>query len=248
MTRATYAELGDGCLTAHAMELIGQRWTYPILRELMLGPKRFSDLLSGVIGLTPAVLTSRLREMTEAGLVTTETLPAPAPVRVYALTEWALALGPILRDLGRWAQGSPLRPRDGGLTPDAAAQAMVTMAGDTPLRPSLAAELHLTDMRTGRAPAYLYDIRWSRTGLSATRGASHRPAVVVHADSSAWGRVLFNDATLDEFGVWSTGDAAEATRLVDAFRATIAEPRTPVDGSPASPGHELLEDRGAHVR
>jgi DNA-binding HxlR family transcriptional regulator len=225
MTWATYAELGDGCLTAHAMELIGHRWTYPILRELMLGPKRFSELLGGVLGLTPAVLTSRLREMSEAGLVVTETLPAPAQVRVYRLTTWAQALGPILQDLGRWAQKSPLRPRAGGLTPDAAAQAMVTMAGDTPLTPALTAELHLTDTRSGRSPAYLYDVRWSRTGLSATRGSSRRPAVVVHCDSSSWGRVLFDDETLHDVGAWSTGDPAEATRLVNAFRDTIAESR-----------------------
>ena len=224
MTRPTYAELGDGCLTAHAMELIGQRWTYPILRELMLGPKRFSELLSGVIGLTPAVLTGRLREMTDAGLVVSEMLPAPALVRVYGLTEWAHALGPILQGLGRWAQDSPLRPRHGGLTPDAAAQAMVTMAGDTPLRPPLSAELHLTDTRTGRSPTYRYDVRWSRTGLSATRGASRRPAVVVHCDSSAWGRVLFDDVTLHDVGARSTGDPAEATRLIDAFREAVARP------------------------
>ena len=76
--KRSYADHGDACATAHAMELLGDRWTYPIVRELMLAPKRFSELAEGVRGITPATLTTRLRDLQAAGLVERVELPAPA--------------------------------------------------------------------------------------------------------------------------------------------------------------------------
>ena len=159
MSRATYAELGDACATAHAMELIGDRWTYPVLRELMLGPKRFTELLACVRGITPAVLTARLREMQDAGLVEQAVLSPASTRSAYDLTGWARELAPILRELGRWAQSSPLRSTDGGLTPDAAVQAMITMAAGR--RPARATrfELRLVDSRVEHATAHSYRVQ-----------------------------------------------------------------------------------------
>ena len=75
--KRTYAECGDACMTARAVELIGDRWTYPVLRELMLAPKRFKELSAAICGVTPAVLTTRLREMEAAGLVERVVLARP---------------------------------------------------------------------------------------------------------------------------------------------------------------------------
>ena len=216
MSRATYAELGDACLTAHAMELIGSRWTYPILRELMLGPKRFSDLLATVRGVTPVVLSGRLREMQDAGLVIVESL-APANVNAYALTGWALDLAPILRELGRWGQGSPLRTAKGGLTPDAAIQAMVTMISDGALDQPITAELRLYDERIDSDREHSYALGWGQQGLAVERGNAANPEVI-HCDSSSWGHILFNNRPFDQATAVSSGDPAVAVRLIAEFR------------------------------
>ena len=85
------------------MELIGERWSLMILRELMLGPRRFSDLRASLPGLSAKVLTERLASLEEVGAVRREKLPPPAAVQVYGLTEWGLAVEPALQELGRWA-------------------------------------------------------------------------------------------------------------------------------------------------
>lgn len=219
MSRATYAELGDACATAHAMELIGERWTYPILRELMLGPKRFGELVTSVRGITPTMLTVRLRDLERVGLVSPSTLPPPANLGVYDLTGWARELAPILRALGKWAQASPVRTGEGGLTPDAAVQAMTTMAGDRLPDRDTRLELHLVDSRVDPQVEHLYRIAWSGAGLLAERGVAIAGGCVVRCDSTAWAEVLFDGRSLDEVGATVTGERSTAQRLVDQFRS-----------------------------
>ncbi|WP_323095367.1 helix-turn-helix domain-containing protein [Intrasporangium sp. YIM S08009] len=216
MPKATYAQLGDACATAHAMELIGSRWTYPILRELMLGPKRFNELLATVRGITPAVLSGRLRELAATGLVEAE-LGEPASQHAYALTPWATELGPILRELGRWAQGSPVREEAGGLTPDAAVQAMLTMA-----RPDLApapgeVQLYLRDDRVSGVE-HPYRVRWDDTGLDAERGTWADPTTTLRADSSTWAEILFAGRSVDG-NAEVTGERTPVEALLACFPA-----------------------------
>ncbi len=222
MPRATYAELGDACATAHAMELIGARWTYPVLREMMLGPKRFAALQTSVQGITPAVLSARLREMTAAGLIESTTLPPPANTEVYALTPWALQLAPVFRNLGRWAQGSPIRLDQGGLTPDAAIQAMITMAEGPPPSPTIQVQLDLIDARIDLDTTHSYRVEWLTSGLSAERGHYSQAPAAVHCDSTAWSRVLFAGASVQESHARITGDASVVDALIQNFRDGLA--------------------------
>ena len=97
----------DACGTAHALELIGDRWTLLVLRELMLGPRRFSELRADLPGLSANTLTQRLTELEERGLVARRRLPPPASVQVYEATEWGLEAEAIVQALGRWAARSP---------------------------------------------------------------------------------------------------------------------------------------------
>jgi len=97
----------DACGLAHALELIGERWAPLVLRELMFGPRRFSDLRADLPGISANVLTQRLIELEERGLVVRKKLPPPASVQVYKATEWGLEAGPFMRLLGRWAARSP---------------------------------------------------------------------------------------------------------------------------------------------
>ena len=97
----------DACGTAHALDLIGERWALLVLRELMLGPKRFSDIRADQPGISANTLTQRLEGLEKAGLLVRRRLPPPASAQVYDLTEWGYEAEPIVQVLGRWAARSP---------------------------------------------------------------------------------------------------------------------------------------------
>jgi DNA-binding HxlR family transcriptional regulator len=97
----------DACGAAHALDLVGERWALLVMRELMMGPKRFSDLRASLPGISANVLTQRLDGLEAAGVVERRRLPPPAASRVYALTAWGAEAEPILQALGRWAARSP---------------------------------------------------------------------------------------------------------------------------------------------
>lgn len=97
----------DACATAHALDLIGERWSMLIMRELMMGPRRFSDLRASLKGLSANVLTQKLEALEVSHVIRREKLPPPANARVYALTAWGLEAEPILLALGRWGVRSP---------------------------------------------------------------------------------------------------------------------------------------------
>jgi DNA-binding HxlR family transcriptional regulator len=97
----------DACGTAHALELIGERWALLVLRELMLGPRRFSQLRADLPGISANVLTQRLTDLEQRGLVMRKRLPPPASAQVYDATDWGREAEAIVQALGRWAARSP---------------------------------------------------------------------------------------------------------------------------------------------
>jgi DNA-binding HxlR family transcriptional regulator len=216
--RHTYAEHGDACAAAHAMDVVGDRWAVIVIRELMLGPKRFSDLLAGMLGATPTVLTARLRDLERAGVVDRVELAPPARVPVYRLTEWGLEFQAILQALGQWAQRSPTRPADGYLTPDAAILAMCTMADGPSPRTSLAFDLGLHDHRDPKLTRYWYRIAWGPDPLSATKYDSEvTTAEALVCSSETWTNLLFSPehkALLTSPAVTARG---RGTRIAKAF-------------------------------
>lgn len=98
----------DACGTALALELVGERWSLLILREMMFGGRRFSELRAGMPGISANVLTERLERLERTGIVQRRKLPPPASVQIYELTPWGYEAEVILQDLGRWATRSPL--------------------------------------------------------------------------------------------------------------------------------------------
>src|SRR6187455_2025237 len=104
LSRRTYE---DACGAAHALDLVGERWALLVMRELMLGPKRFSDLRSDLPGISANVLTQRLEGLEAAGLLVRRRLPPPASAQVYELTPWGYEAEPIVQSLGKWAARSP---------------------------------------------------------------------------------------------------------------------------------------------
>src|SRR5690349_17975279 len=90
------------CAVAKALDLVGERWTLLLVRELMSGPKRYSDLLAGTPGIATDVLAARLKKLEESSLIARRTLPPPAASVVYELTESGVALQPVLRELAKF--------------------------------------------------------------------------------------------------------------------------------------------------
>jgi DNA-binding HxlR family transcriptional regulator/putative sterol carrier protein len=110
LVMATMRTYGDGCAIAHGLDLIGERWALLVVRELILGPKRYTDLRRGLPNASPNVLSERLRELERAGVVRRRKLPPPAGSRVYELTDWGRELEEIVMSLGHWAARSPTPP------------------------------------------------------------------------------------------------------------------------------------------
>jgi DNA-binding HxlR family transcriptional regulator/putative sterol carrier protein len=89
------------CPAARALDVVGERWTLLIVRDLLMGPKRYTDLRAGLPGIATDILTARLRTLEEAGFVRRRELPPPAPATVYELTETGNGLGPVILALGQ---------------------------------------------------------------------------------------------------------------------------------------------------
>src|SRR5918912_4465730 len=110
MTSRTYDQF---CGIARALDLVGERWALLVVRDLILGPKRFTDLRRGLDGMGTSVLAARLKELERGGVIRRRTLPPPAASTVYELTDYGRALeGPLLA-LGRWGATS-MGPRQDG--------------------------------------------------------------------------------------------------------------------------------------
>jgi DNA-binding HxlR family transcriptional regulator len=122
------------CALARAAEIVGERWTLLIVRELLLAPMRFGDLRARLDDISPALLTARLNALIESGIVQRTTLPAPFNAQVYELTEAGRALQPAIRELIRWG-GRFLFPMRGGETfePDWVLLALEAIARRTPV-------------------------------------------------------------------------------------------------------------------
>ena len=106
--RSVNRSYGDQCGVARSLDVIGERWALLIVRELLLGPKRFNDLLAGLAGASPNVISQRLRELTAKGVIRHRDLGPPARVRVYELTNWGRELEPVVLHLGQWGTRAPL--------------------------------------------------------------------------------------------------------------------------------------------
>jgi DNA-binding HxlR family transcriptional regulator len=133
MTGTRYAQF---CALARAAEILGERWTLLIIRELLLGQKRFGDLSDRLAGLSPTTLTARLNALIEQGVVQRVTSPPPFNLQVYELTPVGLSLKPAIRELIRWGGNFifPMRADD-EFDPDWGLLALDANARRTPTPP-----------------------------------------------------------------------------------------------------------------
>jgi DNA-binding HxlR family transcriptional regulator len=210
-TRRTY---GDGCAIAHGLDLVGERWALLVVRELLLGPKRFTDLKRGLPNASPNVISERLRELERAGVVKRDKLPPPASARVYALTDWGRELEEIVISLGRWAQRSPTLPREAPMGADS-----VVLALKAGFNPGAAAGLQASyELRLGEDR---FHIAVSDHALEVARGGADQPDAIIDTSPGTLFAVLWNGRSLADAqraGDMSIeGDTAAAERLVRLF-------------------------------
>lgn len=165
---------GDACGTAFAMELVGERWALLVVRELMLGPRRFSDLRASLPGLSAKVLTERLTSLEDAGVLAKRRLPSPAPAQVYELTEWGYRAEPLIQELGRWAAMSSQHDPTLPLSPVSLMLSMRTMfdpakaAGlEATIGFDIAGEQFVASMKDGKLPIERRDARRAQAILRA---------------------------------------------------------------------------------
>jgi len=152
--------------------LLGQRWALLVVRELLLGPKRFTDLRTGIPDISPNVLGQRLRELEESGIVRKRKLAPPAAAQVYELTDWGARLEPAVLALGRWASGSPSFPRDAKMGPDS-----LVLALKSTFDPDASTELNATyELVLDDLP---FRIEVASGRFDATRGEADRPDATI---------------------------------------------------------------------
>lgn len=179
----------DGCGIAHASDLLGQRWALLVVRELLLGPKRFTDLRAGIPDISPNVLGQRLRELEESGIVRRRKLAPPAAAQVYELTEWGRQLEPAILSLGRWASGSPSFPVGAEMGPDS-----LVLALKSTFDPAKADGLDATyELRLGEIP---FKIAVKERKLEAARAEPEGPDATIRSDPNTIASVVFGGKPL----------------------------------------------------
>lgn len=196
------------------MELVGERWSLLVIRELMLGGRRFSELRKALSGISAKVLTERLESLERAGAVVRRTLPPPANVQIYELTEWGYLAEPAIQELGRWAATSTRHDPTLPLSPVSLMLSFRTMLDkvrakelDATIGFDVAGESYLAELSGGQLP-----IR--RGPIDDAPLIFRAPAAPLLA-AMFYGKVSPED--LAGQGVRIEGDRAIADRFIDLF-------------------------------
>lgn len=225
---------GEACATAHALDLVGERWALLVVRELLLGPKRFTDLQQSLPRANPRILTQRLRELTDAGVLRRRRLGPPAGSHVYEVTSWGADLEPAIMYLGRWGSRSPRLDVDADVS---AVSVMLALKGrfDPGRATGLSAEFvvrfgdeHLT-------------VHVADGQIRINREQATQPHAVIDTDTKTFAALLterlrLSDAT-DSGRLHLTGSAGLVEKLFDAVRTpspTVGGPtqQPPVEARP----------------
>jgi DNA-binding HxlR family transcriptional regulator len=223
-TRRSYQ---DGCAGAHGLDLVGERWALLVVRELVLGPKRFTDLRAGLPGISPNVLTQRLGELERHSVLRRRKLAPPAGAWVYELTDWGRGLELIIVELGRWAARSPSLPRDHPLSVDSLILSFRTMFDPAKADGlALQIELHFGD---DRFRAAVLD-----GALHIERGIAPQPEAVLTSNPNTLAMLAYDGADLaaalraGELTV--SGDKKVAKRFLSLFTLPAQAPANPAAG------------------
>jgi DNA-binding HxlR family transcriptional regulator len=212
---------GDPCGIARALDRVGERWSLLVVRELMLGAKRFVDLQRGLIGISPNVLTQRLKELEAQGVVRKVTV-APHRVHAYELTDWGLELENVLLALAGWGSQAPF-PAVGDLSADALVFSLRTTLDPT-ISPTLVMNVSI---RLGGIDEFTLTI--AGRCVDVVRGFDHEADLCFETDVATLRGAVFGrarvDAALRGGGIdLVRGTPAKLTRFVRCFQRPMLHP------------------------
>jgi DNA-binding HxlR family transcriptional regulator/putative sterol carrier protein len=213
---ATTRRYGDGCAIATALDQVGERWALLVVRELLLGPKRFTDLQDGLPNAGPKILAQRLKELDSAGIVVRRTLPPPAASQVYELTERGAQLEDVVVALGRWGAGGAASKDP--VSADSAMIRLRSLFAPQPEQPWTATY----EVRLGRQrfTVAVTDGKLVETSRGEPR---ERPDAVIEADSDTLARVVGDERALSKAiaagRLTLSGDDAAVRRLFEAAQS-----------------------------
>ena len=184
-----------------------------VVRELLLGPKRFTDLRGGLPGISPNVLTQRLEELEHAAIVRRRKLTRPAAAWVYELTDWGMQLEPVVVALGRWAARSPFLPK-GSINVDSLILSFRTMFD----RHAAEGFSTIVELRIGE-DAFHADVNRGRMEL--VRGSVDRPDAIIEGEADAFAGIVYGGRKLADAlrkgDLKIEGDKTAAKRFLSLF-------------------------------
>ena len=191
---ATTRTYGDGCAVARGLDLVGERWALLVIRELLLGAKRFTDLKRGLPNASPNTISERLRELERHGIVRRTKLPPPTSAYVYELTHWGRELEQTVLSLGRWAVRSPSQPGDDPVGDDPVGVDSVVLAFKTLFDSAAAGAMRATyGLRIGDDR---FRIEVSGGQIEVARGDADRPDATIETDLAVLREVVWGGDSL----------------------------------------------------
>lgn len=207
----TSRSYGDACGIARALDVVGERWALLVVRELLLGPQRFTDLRRGLPNASSNMLTDRLRELEAGGVVHRRRLPPPSGAWVYELTDRGRELEPVVLALGAWGvQAPPPEPATLGVV-------SVLLFLRTSVRPDPASATVVYGVQLDDRP---WTVRTAAGRVHVEPGEPTTPDASVHASPRSFNAVLADptglDAAIADGSISVTGDLPAVRRLLDA--------------------------------
>jgi DNA-binding HxlR family transcriptional regulator len=226
MSRRTYNQY---CATARALDIVGERWTLLLVRELLTGPKRFGDLSASLTGMGAGLLAARLKYLQDEGVVRQVTLPPPARTPAYALTEAGADLREAVLALARWGMTwTPPQPTEGELF----RPGWLVLGLQAIFDAEAAAGMRV--VYEFRVDDEVFHVRIEDGAVETVHGPAQRPDVVVTAAADAFIDLMVGGVSMAEAvragGIAISGDQRTARRLRSLFR----RPRPRVRGGHAS--------------
>ena len=213
MASRTY---GQYCPIAVALDVLGDRWNLLILRELSFGPQRFTDLRDALSGIAPNLLTERLRELEQEGLIRRDELEPPAARTVYVLTDAGEEVRPVLASLARFgAQRLPPATAKAPIRPRAALAAAITAFHD-PL-----ASTDVDDLYRLMVDGQTFDLHCTN-GRLRRPAADATPAVTITASARTLVQIRHGQVTIDQSIAADTMQITGSKRALQRFRRTFA--------------------------
>ena len=204
----------DACGIARALDVVGERWALLIVRELLFGPLRFSDLRRALPGASSNLVADRLRELDGRGVVRRRRLAAPAASQVYELTDWGRELEPIVLALGQWGTRVPL---PAARTTLSASSVLIYLRGAARLDPAAAPATYRLEMDDR-----VWTVETGNGRVHIESGEPADPVAGLRTDPKTLNALLDEPALLDSADAETSGDRRALRRLL---RSVASPPR-----------------------